>query len=398
MPDLPHPIHVSHPVSPPPRFLLPSPLFSSQDTLASQGALLANVPQRHKYPTHRYLPPALDKTVSAERNRMRDAEERDKGRLKAQAEAAGKSWDPASFVSKYEDESDMAIDRSTFTLRDMVTWGVAHPANATDALLDLIEELRVTTEYPVLVAVDGLNLLYGPTPYPEAGSGELLPPERLSIPAAFQCVGPDGFKASFAMKRGLWLASVSWKHSQEMRMFETATVRDRFRVPVGTLSRQEVYSTLAYYAQTKSFMMLDGERYRGRGGREICIGMEGGGAPIPRNCSAAPSHSPPPPLPFPSPSHLSQASPLSTPFSSSITARCPGACPRSSSARPSSRPRRPRDPAPRTSRSGSRYSPAESTLRRRVIRMGWGEAVNLPSSFARLRDSLFFIVSARHPP
>jgi hypothetical protein len=259
------------------------------------------VPQRHKYPTHRYLPPALDKTVSAERNRMRDAEERDKGRLKAQAEAAGKSWDPASFVSKYEDESDMAIDRSTFTLRDMVTWGVAHPANATDALLDLIEELRVTTEYPVLVAVDGLNLLYGPTPYPEAGSGELLPPERLSIPAAFQCVGPDGFKASFAMKRGLWLASVSWKHSQEMRMFETATVRDRFRVPVGTLSRQEVYSTLAYYAQTKSFMMLDGERNRGRGGeRYLQLGWKEGVPPSPATARPRP-HTPPPPTPLPLP-------------------------------------------------------------------------------------------------
>jgi hypothetical protein len=39
-----------------------------------------------------------------------------------------------------EDETD--IDRSTFTLADLVQWGINHPSDATDALVHLIDELR----------------------------------------------------------------------------------------------------------------------------------------------------------------------------------------------------------------------------------------------------------------
>ncbi len=62
--------------------------------------LLKKVPQRRKYASFRYLPQSIDVTVSAQRETLRASEETEKARLKAQAEAAGKTWDPASFVSK----------------------------------------------------------------------------------------------------------------------------------------------------------------------------------------------------------------------------------------------------------------------------------------------------------
>jgi hypothetical protein len=58
---------------------------------------------------------------------------------------------------------------------------------------DVIASIRVqVTEFPVLVAVDGLNIMYEGTEYPR--DGKLLNGSQLSIPAAFQCVGPEGFK------------------------------------------------------------------------------------------------------------------------------------------------------------------------------------------------------------
>jgi len=60
--------------------------------------------------------------------------------------------------------------------------------------VDLLAELRRVTEFPVLIAVDHINALYETSVFPEEGSGKLLPAERLSVPAAFQCLGPEGFK------------------------------------------------------------------------------------------------------------------------------------------------------------------------------------------------------------
>ncbi len=97
-----------------------------------------------------------------------------------------------SFLRRFEDESDTKIDRSAFTLADMAKWGLAHPAAATDTVLDLLQELRHVTEFPVLIAVDGINNLYGQSAYPY--QGETLPSTRLSIPRALQCYDSQGFR------------------------------------------------------------------------------------------------------------------------------------------------------------------------------------------------------------
>jgi hypothetical protein len=86
------------------------------------------------------------------------------------------------------------VDRSGFSLKDMVEWGLHHPSASSDTLIDVLGELRGVTEVPVLVAVDGVNALYETSVYPEEGSGEPLPGHRLTVPAAFQCLGPEGFK------------------------------------------------------------------------------------------------------------------------------------------------------------------------------------------------------------
>jgi hypothetical protein len=75
-----------------------------------------------------------------------------------------------------------------------VEWGVAHPTGATDTFVDLLSELRQVTEFPVMVAIDGFNLLYDPTEYPQ--DGKLLMPEQLSVPSALQFLGPAGFRCA----------------------------------------------------------------------------------------------------------------------------------------------------------------------------------------------------------
>lgn len=168
-----------------------------RDTLLANRTTLSKVKQRGKYASFRYLPRQLDAVVSVQREELRKKEEAEKAKLKAQADAAGTAWNPASYKSKYEDESDTtSVDRSTFTLADMAEWGLQHPSFATDALCDLLDELKQVTEFPVLIAVDGHNLLYdSPTVYPDQqGSGRLLKPEELSVPAAFQCLDEKGLK------------------------------------------------------------------------------------------------------------------------------------------------------------------------------------------------------------
>ncbi|RYG51537.1 hypothetical protein EON67_03165 [archaeon] len=72
-----------------------------QETLTTHADILGQIPQRGAYATFRYLPRSIDVKVSAERDRMRAAEEDEKSRLKAQADATGKSWDPSTYKSKY---------------------------------------------------------------------------------------------------------------------------------------------------------------------------------------------------------------------------------------------------------------------------------------------------------
>jgi hypothetical protein len=58
----------------------------------------------------------------------------------------GKKWDPSSLPSTLAEDTDTSIDRSTFTLADMLSWGIAHPQYATDTLLDFKAELAQVTK------------------------------------------------------------------------------------------------------------------------------------------------------------------------------------------------------------------------------------------------------------
>ena len=139
-----------------------------------------------------------------------------------------------------------------------MAWGINHPASATDAFAALLVELRLVTEYPVLIAVDGINHLYEQGPH--AFDDKDVPPERLTLQAALQCLGPSGFKEEFAMARGVWLCAVSHKHSLNVgAMFaDKADVKNRYRLPVPRLTRQEVCSQLRHYRDTGKLFMLEG--------------------------------------------------------------------------------------------------------------------------------------------
>jgi hypothetical protein len=219
-----------------------------QDLASSQATVLRKLPQRGKYAAFRYLPREQDEVVTAQREELRQKEEAEQAKLKAQADAMGKVWDEASYVSRLEDASDTAVDRSSFSLHDLVAWGLNHPSAATDTLLDLLAEVRLVTEVPVLVLVDGVNSLYAPSAY--AIDEEALSASQLSVPAALMPLNGNGFdSARFSLKRGLWLLGVSFKHHQNMdtTLFGQARVAGRVRLPVTPLSRLEMYAMLRHY-------------------------------------------------------------------------------------------------------------------------------------------------------
>lgn len=231
-----------------------------REFLRAHGAQLANINQRGVYANFRYLPRALDEKVSAKREQLRLHDEAERSRLKAEAEAAGTVWDPSTYVSEYDDESQTDIDRSTFTLKDMVEWGIRHPTSASDALIAVMDELKQVTEYPVLIAVDGINHFYEQGPY--AINGEDILPENLTIPNLFNPLDSTGFKKENVMKRGVWLASISHRSSKDMNpLFSSgkARVGMKYRVSVPPLTRQETFSQLSHYKSSGGFFMLEGE-------------------------------------------------------------------------------------------------------------------------------------------
>jgi Mitochondrial ribosomal death-associated protein 3 len=230
-----------------------------QDTLVANKEILNRIPQRNAYARYKYLPKDEDARISVERQTQRKIEETEMTRLRGEAESAGKTWDPSSYKSKVTDEVDTSVDRSKYTLADMLTWGIAHPAGATDALLDFLSEIRLVTEFPVLVAIDGLNLLYdSPSIYPQ--DGENVPPEKLSVPSSFHVMNDKGFNEAMTLKRGVYLTAITRKHSAKMRLFEVTDAREKFRVRVPELTRQEIYSTLKHYQQTGRFFMVEDEK------------------------------------------------------------------------------------------------------------------------------------------
>jgi hypothetical protein len=59
----------------------------------------------------------------------------------------GKKWDPSQLPSSLPEDLSTDVDRSTFTLADMVQWGISHPSEATDTLLDFKKELSAVTKW-----------------------------------------------------------------------------------------------------------------------------------------------------------------------------------------------------------------------------------------------------------
>ena len=58
----------------------------------------------------------------------------------------GKRWDPSVLPTSLPEDQSTDIDRSSFTLADMVQWGIKHPSEATDTLLDFKTELQQVTK------------------------------------------------------------------------------------------------------------------------------------------------------------------------------------------------------------------------------------------------------------
>lgn len=225
---------------------------------AAHGEQLESIPQRGTYPKHFFLPESEDAAAVQLREQLRKEDEEERRRLRAQAQAEGRPFDRSEFVSKLKAaESDTSIDRSGFTLADMVDWGVRHPAMATDAFLALRSELAQVTEFPVLLAMDGINAMYDvdETVYP--WEGEWLRPEQLTLLDALRVVDESGLRESAGMKRGAIVATTSRAANKHTRIFNVARGAKKHRVQVRSLDRFAVNAALSHYASTGSFYELE---------------------------------------------------------------------------------------------------------------------------------------------
>lgn len=215
--------------------------------------LLRDVPQRGQYSRDRYLPQEQDEVVMGDKSAMRQAEDAEKARLKASAEAAGTQWDRTSFQSGLPELLDSSkVDRSAYTLGDMVEWGIRHPPFATDCLLDLFAELKQSDEHPILFAVDGVNWFYEESDV--SLFGEPIPTERISLASLGRVMGPNGLQKDSAFKRAYTLVADSYKHTFSARMY------DEVRHPRGTrrmlqpLDRTALHNQLLHYHFSGNFV------------------------------------------------------------------------------------------------------------------------------------------------
>jgi hypothetical protein len=64
-------------------------------------------------------------------------------------------------------------------------------------------------------------------------------------------------RREFALKRGLYLTTVSQKHKRPMRLFSVADVKQRYRIRVPEATREEIHSQLLHYHKSGNFFMVD---------------------------------------------------------------------------------------------------------------------------------------------
>ena len=226
-----------------------------QHMLTLHAEQLGSLPQRQQYPRDRYLPAEQDEAVINEKVRIRTEERAQKARLKAQAESQGKMWDPATFSSglpAYLAAAD--VDRAGASLADMVAWGIAHPAWAAVAVADLVQELRQVTEMPVLIAVDGMNWLYGHGKY--FLNNQRVPVSKMTLPAAFRVLDNEGYSKDMTFARGFVLAADSLRNGVHMPYGMDGVLPRGSRLFVNPQTCAETHAQLLHYHYSGSFLEL----------------------------------------------------------------------------------------------------------------------------------------------
>ena len=234
--------------------------------LAAHADALGAVPQRGSYAADAFLPADVDEVMRADIERRVAEEEDEVASLKAEAEARGEPFNPATdWTSKLR--ADLArtdsVDRRAagYTLRHMAEWGLAHPPRATEAAVALLEELRLVQEFPVLVAVDGVNDLYEPSGYPSP-YGRRLNTKRLPLVRALQAFDANGEDASKALRRGTFIGAASMARHKRPTLLRDTPPGGSANVPAGNrlevlpMSRGEVHAQLLHYAMTGRFPEL----------------------------------------------------------------------------------------------------------------------------------------------
>jgi hypothetical protein len=234
---------------------------------AAHGAQLEQVPQRGAYNLDLYLPEERDAEMVANIAKRVAAEEDEVASLKAEAEARGEAFDPStdwSSTLQQELSQSESLDRRAegFTLLDMLKWGLAHPPQATMAAVALLGELHQVEEFPVMIAVDGVNELYEASGYPSP-DGRRISTKRLPLVKALQAFNAYGYDDEHhAFRRGVFVGAASMSRNKRPTLLRetppgsSANVPMRNRLQLSPLSRSEVHSQMMHYAMTGRFPEL----------------------------------------------------------------------------------------------------------------------------------------------
>lgn len=133
------------------------------------------------------------------------------------------------------------------TLEDLVLLGIALPEVAGLAFRDLVKELKIVENVPVLIAVDEYNTWFDKSAFfydhrPIMGN-------EISVPNALQFLQRKKQDTdSWKLKNGLCVAATSFEHSEGNKIsFEDVSASLPFNITIPNYNQVEYLSAISYY-------------------------------------------------------------------------------------------------------------------------------------------------------
>lgn len=155
-----------------------------------------------------------------------------------------------------EDEKDedllAGFDHDSFaptTLSDLVRFGVAFRDAAGAVFIDLVEELKEVTDYPILIAVDQYNCWDSSVPTAFEYDNNVIMGSDLCVTRALSLI--TKYKSESmprSLKNGFFIGATSQKHSQGNVNYDQSTKSIPLVLKQPSYTRLEFLSAVSYYS------------------------------------------------------------------------------------------------------------------------------------------------------